>query len=288
MKKIHVGFLLSYDYELLKLAIPPVYKASDRIFIAIDENYMTWSGNKFEVDPAFFTWLKEFDTENKIELYRDNFYVPGLTTTQMDTRERKMLSDQMGIGNWLIQVDSDEYFIDFEDFVRQIRKYDHYLDNPEKHKIQIAAFWLIIYKYTENGILYVDKPMKSIFATNYPNYKAFRRTNERVIYLDNLVLHESVSRSEEELRYKLKNWSHNTHVNDSFMDKWLKVNETNYKDFKDFYYIEPDRWKTLDYFPTKNIEEIKNYTNASKKLRLSPMYLFFKNFGQWFKFLFKK
>ncbi len=287
MKKIHVGFLLSYDYELLKHAIPPVYEASDRIFIAIDENSTTWSGNKFEVSPSFFEWLKEFDKDNKIELYYDNFYVPSLTTTQMDTRERKMLSDKMGIGNWLIQVDSDEYFIDFEGFVKQLRKYDHYLDNPEKNKIQIAAFWIIIYKYTDKGILYVDKPMKSIFATNYPNYKAFRRTNERVIYLDSLVLHESVARSEEQLRYKLKNWSHNTHVNDSFLDKWLKVNETNYKDFQDFYYIEPDRWKTLDYFPTKDIQEINELSKKSKKLKLTKTFLFFKNFGQWFKFLFK-
>lgn len=287
MKKIHVGFLLSYDYELLKHAIPPVYEASDRIFIAIDENSTTWSGNKFEVSPSFFEWLKEFDKDNKIELYYDNFYVPSLTTTQMDTRERKMLSDKMGIGNWLIQVDSDEYFIDFEGFVKQLRKYDHYLDNPEKNKIQIAAFWIIIYKYTDKGILYVDKPMKSIFATNYPNYKAFRRTNERVIYLDSLVLHESVARSEEQLRYKLKNWSHNTHVNDSFLDKWLKVDETNYKDFQDFYYIEPDRWKTLDYFPTKDIQEINELSKKSKKLKLTKTFLFFKNFGQWFKFLFK-
>ncbi len=287
MKKIHVGFLLSYDYELLKHAIPPVYEASDRIFIAIDENSTTWSGNKFEVSPSFFEWLKEFDKDNKIELYYDNFYVPSLTTTQMDTRERKMLSDKMGIGNWLIQVDSDEYFIDFEGFVKQLRKYDHYLDNPEKNKIQIAAFWIIIYKYTDKGILYVDKPMKSIFATNYPNYKAFRRTNERVIYLDSLVLHESVARSEEQLRYKLKNWSHNTHVNDSFLDKWLKVNETNYKVFQDFYYIEPDRWKTLDYFPTKDIQEINELSKKSKKLKLTKTFLFFKNFGQWFKFLFK-
>lgn len=287
MKKIHVGFLLSYDYELLKIAIPPVYKSSDRIFIAIDQDYLTWSGNKFTVDPLFFDWLKEFDVDQKIELYFDTFYVPNLTTTQMDTRERKMLSDKMGIGNWLIQIDSDEYFIDFEGFVKQIRKYDHYLDNPEKHKIQIAAFWVIIYKYTENGILYVDKPMKSIFATNYPNYKAFRRTNERVIYLDSLVLHESVSRTEEELRYKLKNWSHNTHVNNSFLDKWLKVNESNYKEYSDFYYIEPKRWKTLDYFPTKNISEINQLAQKSKNLKITKTYLFFKNFGQWFKFLFK-
>jgi hypothetical protein len=287
MKKIHVGFLLSYDYELLKIALPPVYKSSDRIFIAIDKDYLTWSGNKFTVDPSFFDWLKAFDVDNKIELYFDTFYVPNLTTTQMDTRERKKLSDKMGIGNWLIQIDSDEYFIDFEGFVKQIKKYDHYLDQPEKYKIQIAAFWVIIYKYTENGILYVDKPMKSIFATNYPNYKAFRRTNERVIYLDSLVLHESVSRTEEELRYKLKNWSHNTHVNNSFLDKWLKVNESNYKEYSDFYYIEPSRWKTLDYFPTKNIEEINQLAQKSKNLRITKTYLFFKNFGQWFKFLFK-
>ena len=287
MKKIHVGFLLSYDYELLKIALPPVYKCSDRIFIAIDQDNLTWSGNKFKVDESFFEWLKEFDKENKIELYFDKFYVPNLTTTQMDTRERKMLSDKMGIGNWLIQIDSDEYFVDFEGFVKQIKKYDHYLDNPEKHKIQIAAFWVIIYKYTENGMVYVDKPMKSIFATNYPNYKAFRRTNERVIYLNSLVLHESVSRTEEELRFKLKNWSHNTHVNNSFLDKWLKVNETNYKDYNDFYYIEPNRWKTLDYFPTKKIEEINELSKKSKKLNISKTYLFFKNFGQWFKFLFK-
>ena len=287
MKKIHVGFLLSYDYELLKIALPPVYKSSDRIFLAIDQDYLTWSGNKFTIEPSFFDWLKEFDVDHKIELYFDAFYVPNLTTTQMDTRERKMLSDKMGIGNWLIQIDSDEYFIDFEGFVKQIKKYDHYLDQPEKHKIQIAAFWVIIYKYTENGILYVDKPMKSIFATNYPNYKAFRRTNERVIYLDSLVLHESVSRTEEELRYKLKNWSHNTHVNNSFLDKWLKVNESNYKEYSDFYYIEPSRWKTLDYFPTKNIEEINQLAQKSKNLRITKTYLFFKNFGQWFKFLFK-
>ena len=287
MKKIHVGFLLSYDYELLKIALPPVYKSSDRIFIAIDKDYLTWSGNKFTVDPSFFDWLKAFDVDDKIELYFDTFYVPNLTTTQMDTRERKMLSDKMGIGNWLIQIDSDEYFIDFEGFVTQIKKYDHYLDQPEKHKIQIAAFWVIIYKYTENGILYVDKPMKSIFATNYPNYKAFRRTNERVIYLDSLVLHESVSRTEEELRYKLKNWSHNTHVNNSFLDKWLKVNESNYKEYSDFYYIEPKRWKSLDYFPTKNISEINQLAQKSKNLKITKTYLFFKNFGQWFKFLFK-
>ena len=68
MKKIHVGFLLSYDYEKLKNSIPPVYKTADSIFIAIDKDYRTWSGQKFEVDDSFFEWLMNFDVENKITL----------------------------------------------------------------------------------------------------------------------------------------------------------------------------------------------------------------------------
>lgn len=288
MKKIHVGFLLSYDYELLKLSIPPVYKAADRIFLAHDKDFRTWNGKSFKVDPDFFLWLKEFDVDNKIEIYTDDFYLPKLSTIENDTRERTMLSEKMGIGNWLIQVDSDEYFIDFEKFVSDLRKFDHYLDNPEKNKIQIAAFWLIIYKYTNDGILYVDKPLKAVFATNYPNYKYARRTNEGVIYTNNLILHESVSRSEADLRFKLENWGHNKDVNKDFLNKWIAVNETNYMNYENFYYIEPERWKKLEYFPTKNISEIKNYAKNKKSLSLGKSKLFFRNFGQWFKFLFKK
>ena len=287
MKKIHVGFLLSYDYDLLKLSLPPVYKTADRIFLAVDKELRTWKGQKFTIETEFYNWLKEFDIDNKIEIYEDDFYRPELSTLENDTRERTMLSQKMGIGNWLIQVDSDEYFIDFEKFVHDLRKYDSYLDHPEKNKIQIFAFWLIIYKYTENGILYIDKPQKSVFATNYPNYKNARRTNERVIYLDSLVLHESVARSEEQLRFKLENWSHNVDVNKDFLNKWISVNENNYQEMTDFYYIEPERWKKLSYFPTNKIQEIKHIVTNTKSLQISKSFILFKNFGQWFKFLFK-
>ena len=84
MKKIQVGFLLSYDYEKLKNSIPPVYKSADAIFIAIDKDYRTWSGQKFEVDNTFFDWLKNFDVDNKITLYRDDFYVADLSAIEND------------------------------------------------------------------------------------------------------------------------------------------------------------------------------------------------------------
>ncbi len=285
MKKIHVGFLLSYDYDKLKLSIPPVYKAADRIFIAIDKNLNTWSGNKFEIDDSFFKWLEAFDVDKKIEIYRDNFYVPSLVGIQMDTRERHMLSLKMGIGNWLIQVDADEYFLDFEGFVKSLRKYDSYLDNPEKHPVQISGYHIDIYKYLDDGILYVKNTCKVLLATNYPNYKYARQSRERIIYVDSFTLHESLSRSETELEYKLKNWSHREDVNTTFLNKWKKANKDNYQDIKDVFYLEPTQWAALGYVPTINPKEIVSFFENNQEIKISNFFLWKKNFGQWFKHL---
>ncbi|GAA3770190.1 hypothetical protein [Flavobacterium ginsengiterrae] len=285
--KIQVGYLVSYDYELLKNSLPTVYAEADTVFLAIDKNRRTWNGEYFNIDNSFFEWLRVFDVDKKIVIYEDDFYVPEFTTMQCEIRERKLLSQKMGLGNWLIQIDCDEYFVDFKRFVADLRKYDSYIKQPLKKTIQVAAFWVILYKYTSSGILYVDKPTKAIFATNNPEYVNGRRVKAQVIYTDNLVLHESLSRTEEELRFKFENWGHNKETNKDFLNKWVKVNETNFKEFRNFYYIEPERWKKLDFFPTKDIIEIKNFIQKEKRLTLSKFFIYKKNFGQWFKFLFK-
>lgn len=290
MKKIHVGFLLSYDYEKLKLSIPPVYKAADKIFIAEDINKNTWTGNKFSVDDSFYTWLKEIDVDHKIEFYRDNFYIPELTGIQNDTRERHMLSLKMGIGNWLIQVDSDEYFLDFDDFVKKLRKHDSFLDNPQKHPVQIAGFHVDIYKYLEDGLLYVKDTCKVLVATNYPNYKLARQSRERIIYVNSLVFHESLARTEKELEFKLKNWGHSHEINDEFLAKWKKANKDNYKEIKDVFYLDSTQWSSLGYINTKNFNEFKNHLEKLDINKITSFFILSKNFGQWFKHLpiFKK
>lgn len=288
MKKIQVGFLLSYDYEKLKLSIPPVYKEADNIFIAIDENLYTWSGNKFEIDPTFFDWLNDFDVDKKVKIYRDNFYIPNLSGIQMDTRERHLLSLKMGIGNWLIQVDSDEYFLDFKGFVKMLRKYDSYLDHPQKKQIQVAGFLINIYKYLDDGILYIEKPSKVLLATNYPNYKYGRQTKNRIIYKKSFVLHESLSRSEEELRFKLENWGHSEDVNDTFLEQWKNASKDNYHKMKNVFYLDPKIWKSLGYFPSRSLTELKSFVINYQNHHYFGFILFFKNFGQWFKHLTKK
>jgi len=288
MKKIHVGFLLSYDYEKLKKSIPPVYKAADRIFIAMDYKQRTWSGERFEIDPEFFVWLETFDVDNKIEIYKDDFYDASLIAIENDNRERHMLSLKMGIGNWLVQVDSDEYFLDFEKYVRDLRKYDAFLDNPEKNNIQIAAYLINLYKHVDGGILFVKEATRGVMATNYPNYKVARNTRKRIIYTQNILLHESIARTEEQLTLKLDNWGHNIEVQDkeAFLEKWRTTNKSNYKQREDFFYIEPEKWKHLEFSQGQTVEEIRKHINL-EEIMPSKLHILGKNFGQWFKFLFK-
>ena len=144
-----------------------------------------------------------------------------------------------------------------------------------------------MYKYTDNGVLYVNAPHKFMLATNYPNYKSARKTNERVIYTNTILLHETLCRTEDELRFKIENWGHNVDVNDTFLDKWLSVNEDNYKQLEDFYFIEPERWKKLGYLKLQDDMELIQMVENNKDFNISKAYLFLKNFGQWIKHLVK-
>ncbi|KIA95701.1 MULTISPECIES: hypothetical protein [unclassified Flavobacterium] len=283
MKKIQVGFLVSYDYSYLKTALPQVYKESDSIFLAIDKERKTWKGESFIIEDEFFQWIKAVDVDSKIQIIEENFYCPELNSMECEVRERKILSEKMGIGNWLIQLDCDEYFLKFKEFVAFLRTKDHFLDNPEKNQVQISPYLINLYKRVDSGMLYVEKTSKVIVATNYPSYKIGRRTRKRVIYYKGLVLHECVSRSKEELEMKFSNWGHDFEINKkALIEKWESVNENNYKTIFDFYYLEPERWKRLEFVKGTTFEEIKENLDLEKIMPTS-FFIWKKNFGQWFK-----
>lgn len=288
--KIQVGFLVSYDYELLKNAIPLVYDEADTIFLAVDINRKTWTGGDVHIDQTFFDWITEFDNDKKIVIYEDDFCRTDLTTMQCEVRERKMMAEKMGVGNWMIQLDADEYFVNFKKFVDFLRSKNHLLNDPEKSKVQICPFHVSLYKKVDTGYLYVDEATKTVVATNYPDYRVGRKTKGKVIYTNSLILHECLSRTREDLVTKLKNWGHNIDIDfDGFMKKWDSVNESNYKTINNFFFLEPEKWKNLDFIKGKNFEELfKNFKEQKEKgLYKSKFFIFKKNFGQYMKYLFK-
>jgi hypothetical protein len=287
MNKIQVGYLVSYDYELLKNAIPRVYVEADTIYLAIDSNRLTWNGEKYFIEESFFEWINTIDRLKKIVWYEDNFYVEGYTTMQCEVRQRKMLSDKMGIGNWLIQLDADEYFLDFKSFVNDLKKYNYYLSSPSKNPIQFSTFLINLYKQVEDGFLYIDEPTKCMTATNYPDYKVGRNIRKRIIYTRHLMFHETLSRNVEELEIKFKNWGHNSEVNTNFLAKWKSATKENYTTLTNLFYLQPQVWKKLAYVQGLSISECMNNFDT-KSFAPSSFFLCKKNIGQWFKFLLKK
>jgi hypothetical protein len=285
--KIQVGFLVSYDYELLKNAIPLVYTTADTVFLAIDKNRKTWKGNNIVIDESFFDWIKDFDEDKKIVIYEDDFYVPDHTTMQCEVRERKMLAEKMGKGNWIIQLDADEYFIDFPEFVKFLRSKKHLLKNPEKTPVEVSPFLVNIYKKVKDGVLVVDNATKIRAATNFPDYKVGRKTKNRTLYHNSLILHECLSRTREELETKLDNWGHDVDINKKeFLEKWESVNENNFKTMQDFFYLEPSSWKTLKYLKGNTVAELSR-SMKEEGMYHTFFYVWFKNLGQFFKHFFK-
>ena len=273
---------MSYDYQFLKQSLPLIYKNADKIVLALDENYNTWSGNKFEVDADFFDWISTFDVSNKIEIYKDNFYDQNLSSMENEVRERTMLSVYFGKNNWYIQLDSDELFINFKGFAETLKLNKKFLVHPDKNKVQLSLFWINLFKKVDGGYLYVSKPYEPFTCgTNFINYKTGRVNHSRKKYLPFFVVHNTWARESDEIYFKLNNWGHNKDFDvESYFSFWKNISKENFKNFKNVHPVEGKKWKELSFCPGENLTDVVAYFEKSNKLKISPIYLFGKNIAQ--------
>lgn len=273
--KINVGFLMSYDYELLKISIPLIYKGANSIVLALDKDRLTWSGNKFTVEDSFFDWLRQIDSEKKIELYEDAFYQSHLTPMQSDNYQRNKLAEVMGDGVCL-QIDADEYFLDFDGFVAYLKKHKFYKNT----KVQICPYLIPIYKVLEDGVLYVPKLSAYYIGANKPNFIRARKAKGKIKwYVPYISIHQSWGRSEEELKFKLENWGHRDDFDsEAYFKLWKSINKGNYKDFKNVHPLDPKEWSSLEFCAGSTMDEvIENLRKIEKAPRIKRQV---KNFFQ--------
>ncbi|WP_395054518.1 hypothetical protein [Flavobacterium sp.] len=257
--KIKVGFLVSYDYKFLYNSIPLVYDYVDTIYLAIDVNRKTWSGELFTIDILFFNFITKLDKHKKIIIYEDDFYNSELTPIENDTRERNMLSKKIGKNCWNLQIDADEYFMDFAQVSRFLRKNSFLLSKPNHNPINLKAKWITIFKKTENGYLYIDNDESFSFATNQiEKYYFARNVNPSIRNLQTnfIALHQSWARDSEEILFKINNWGHKYDFDrKAYFKFWKNLNEDNYKDCNSFHYYLDDAWDSLKYIACGDISE---------------------------------
>ncbi len=256
---IAVGFLVSYDFDLLRYSLPLVYTYADKIVLAIDSRRKTFTGSSFAFDELFKTWIDAFDKEKKIQWLEEAFFKEGLTPFEVVLAKRNRMLEVMQPADWFIQLDADEYFTDFGGFMCYLKAID-----PGARKLAVSVKWKTIFKEVSSGFLMIAGRTERIqIATNFPEYTV-ERGNEAAENMDSdfFMLHQSWARSESEIKTKVENWSHANDFDTSlFYEKWQTCNHRNYKRYINFHPIHNLLWPRLEKVKAPSIEAlIHHYT----------------------------
>ncbi len=286
-KIIKVGILVAYDWKLLKNSIPRLYESSEIICLALDKNRISWACNKFDFnEDEFYSWVKLIDVNNKIKIYEDEFSISELNARENCNRQRLMLSEFMGEGGWHIQVDADEYFLDFDGFVKYLKNFNSNPKPTDRH-VNITVNFIPLFKKLRNGYLYVEFGNKNHeripLATNYPEFIRARHNGHFNHITNFIIIHETWARGEEELRYKIKNWGHSAeelekhNVVISYLKLWKSLDEYNYSYISNFHPVKANVWSQLNFGKGKNINEFIDNLKNINKIKIPPLKLFYLN-----------
>jgi hypothetical protein len=279
---IKVGFCISYDWYLLKYSLPAVYEHADKICLAIDKQRRAWSGEKFTIDEiAFRQFLAESDPDHKIILMEEDLVDITLDARQNCNRHRHLIADTLGKGGWHVQIDTDEYFVDFKAFVDVLRKINPNPSSEEK-PMNVCCPFYVIYKKVQGGFLMVDYgdtlPEMIPMATTRPQYERARQNSFYNYYATTPVLHQSWARDEQELWFKINNWGHSSEELEmqqkrvSYFNLWKSMDKFNYLYIHDIHPVKPDVWPRLQFYPEQ--EEAALVGSFGDKVRdISPWIL---------------
>ncbi|EMR03695.1 hypothetical protein [Cesiribacter andamanensis] len=267
---IKVGFCVAYDWELLKTSLPLVYPYADRICLSLDKDRKSWAGNHFEFNEHKFNgFLKEIDKDNKILLIEKDFSDTCRTTRENCNLQRTAMAEALGTGGWHIQIDADEYFLDFENFVNYLKKL-HPCPTGKEKPFNVLANYVPLIKQVNGGFLYVDFlnsiPESAPFATTSPKYERARHNGYFNMISPFYVVHETWARNEDDLWFKINNWGHSSEElhevkkRKSYFDLWKALDENNYFYVRNFHPAVPVAWPALDFqMGTTAAEFIDNF-----------------------------
>jgi len=252
---ISVGFLVAYDFELLKTSLPLIYTRANHILLVIDKDRLSLKGNHFYFDEHFFQWVKKIDVAGKIVWVEESFYSPERNPHDAELYMRNYMLQQMPVSDWYFQFDPDEYVLDFNGMTERLLA----LDYDSNKSTVIEANWITLFKQNENGFFIIGGPREKVrIASN----RAFNTDNRmiadaQVIQLDYNILHQSWARTSKEVWQKLSNWSHNQDFDiQKFFNLWKGCNIINYRFYWQFHPLSGPIWQYLLFIRAKTPESL--------------------------------
>jgi len=259
---IKVGICVAYDWDLLKNSLPRIYENADIICLGLDKDRHAWSCIPYEFDnEAFFSFVQEIDRDKKIIVYEDDFSLERLDKRQNCNRHRMLIAEKMGIGGWHIQIDADEYFLDFHGFTQYLKLLNN---NPQPYQkaINICCPFVPLIKKVTGGYLYVNfrdsLPEIIPMATNKPDYQRARQNGHFNHISTFYVIHETWAREDDELWFKINNWGHASEElgaqakRISYYNLWKSLDNNNYQFIFNFHPALPKAWPVLSFGEGEN------------------------------------
>lgn len=253
---IKVGYCVAYDWKLLAKSLPLIYDGADSIILSLDKDRISWSRQRFDFDEqAFELFVRSVDTKGKIKIFEDNFHLQGLTPMQNEVRQRNAIAREHGEGGWHIQLDCDEYFIGFSDFVC----YLHSIPVGRTKRTNICCPWIVLYKEVPEGFLVVNYEQKENVefiqvATREPRYEYGRRNGDFNILTQFPLLHQSWARASVEIWEKVRNWGHSTDFDsERFCRRWDSIDLSNYQTFRNLHPVKPTQFPSLKFCDSSSI-----------------------------------
>lgn len=252
-QRVIVGFLVAYDYSLLKYSLPLAYNAVDTIVLSIDADRLTWAGDSFDFDEDFRNWVTIFDKGGKVVWKEDKYYVASNSPMENETRQRNMMFTGIESYDWYVQLDADEYFIDFTGFCNWLKA----LNAPEG--ISVAVKLKTIFKQEAQHWYLIGGRMERVaIAVRYPQYSVARQVEgNEVIEAPFAILHQSWARTETEVLQKLQNWGHRDDLDaKAFISLWRKCDVKTHKTYRYFHPLHPSLWQYLECIEAEGLESL--------------------------------
>ena len=256
---IKIGICVAYDWYLLEHMLPLVYEEADLICLSIDSERISWSQQPYAWDETGFqNLIAKIDSRNKIKRFEANFHNPEFTPAQNEVDQRRRIAEYLQPGGWHIQLDCDEYFLDFKGFVNYLAALSH-----DKHRsVNVCCPIITLFKKINGGYLWIQPDNRDHveffqIASLQPTYESGRRNGLFNVYTGFAILHNSWARNSEEIIAKISNWGHkNDFDTKAYFERWVSLTESNFKAMKDFHPIVPETWSSLAFAPGDAIVDI--------------------------------
>lgn len=248
---ISVVMPVAYDWRYALDSLPHCYAIADEIVLGLDAQRVSWSGRPYPFNErAFRAGLGRLDRQAKIKVVEANFHAQA-SPGDNDTFERNALSRHCRAGNWVLQIDSDEWMRNPAEFAAWL--------SQQRLARPVFAQWLTVYKILGGTALVVDGPAEwvQVGSARPGRYIHMRDTGGWSQRSPLELLHFGWGRSRAELKRKLENWSHTLDVDAAAaLRRWDAVTLANHRLQRDLHPIHPATWPGLRAVPLASLRAL--------------------------------